>query len=123
MKILDINYTKQEVLRNIKAIEELREENITLPLAILRKEEPKRFSKAYHKGYMKIYRKTPEYKKRKKDYHKSIKFKEYTKERSKALHILKARHLEEFNTIREEIRKGRVIVSNENSNICSCFYN
>jgi predicted solute-binding protein len=57
-----ITYTPEQVLENIKAIAECREEDINLPLAVLRREMPKELKYALNKAYKKTYQKSEKYK-------------------------------------------------------------
>lgn len=106
MMRLNVDYTKQQVMQDIKAIEELREEDIKLPLAVLRREEPKALRKAFNKEIKRERRDRPENKERRKAYHQSEKFRNYQKARSKSLYILRARHPEEFVNIFKEVKTG-----------------
>ena len=57
-----ITYTPEQVLENIKAIAECREEDINLPLAVLKREMPKELKDALNIAYKKTYQKTEKYK-------------------------------------------------------------
>jgi predicted solute-binding protein len=74
-----ITYTPEQVLENIKAIAECREEDINLPLAVLRREMPKELKYALNTSYRKTYRQSEKYKEHQKKYQQSEKFKEYQK--------------------------------------------
>jgi len=111
MMILNVHYTKQQVLDDLKAIEELREEDIKLPLAVIRREEPKAFRKVCYRARARTPERREYRRKYMESYCKKLKFKEYMKKRSKSLHILKTRHQEEFGQIFNELKTGNLVQS------------
>lgn len=117
MRLLNVHYTKQQVLADIKSIAELREEDIKLPLAVIKREEPEAYKKAYHK----FRTKTSKYKKPKKSswelYCKKQKNKQYLNARRKAFYILKEKHREEFDNILKELKEDIILIQNENSTL------
>ena len=74
-------YTQEQIQENLKALEEGREEDITLPARILKSEIPQAYQKAYQKAYDKAYNQRPEVKAHKKAY--------YQRNRKKILRKLK----------------------------------
>lgn len=70
-----ITYTPEQVLENIKAIAECREEDINLPLAVLRREMPKELKDALNTAYRKTYSQSEKFK----EYRQSEKYKESQK--------------------------------------------
>lgn len=74
-----ITYTPEQVLENIKAIAECREQDINLPLATLKREMPEELKEALNKAYKKTYWQSEQYKEYKKKYEQSEKRKENKK--------------------------------------------
>ena len=74
-----ITYTPEQVLKNIKAIAECREEDINLPLAVLKREMPKELKDALNTAYKKTYYQSEKHKEYQKKYQQSEKYKEYLK--------------------------------------------
>lgn len=70
-----ITYTPEQVLENIKAIAECREEDINLPLAVLKREMPKELKDALNTAYKKTYRQSEKYKEYQKKYYQNKKAK------------------------------------------------
>ena len=70
-----ITYTPEQVLENIKAIAECREEDINLPLAVLKREMPKELKDALNTAYKKTYRQSEKFKEYQKKYYQNKKAK------------------------------------------------
>jgi len=70
-----ITYTPEQVLENIKAIAECREEDINLPLAVLKREMPKELKDALNTAYKKTYSQSERYKESQKKYYQNKKAK------------------------------------------------
>ena len=66
-----MQYT-QQVLEDIKAIAENREDDIKLPLRVLKRAQPKAYKNAYERSLRKAYRKTDKYKACQKAYRRSL---------------------------------------------------
>ena len=82
-----IEYTTQQVLEDIKAIAENRDDDIKLPLRVLKRVQPKAYKDAYQRSWRKAYRKTDKYKAWQKAYQRAYK---------KALYELRKKHSNDF---------------------------
>jgi len=65
-----IEYT-QQILEDIKAIAENREDDIKLPLRVLKRAQPKAYKNAYQRSLRKAYHQTDKYKAYQKAYQKA----------------------------------------------------
>jgi predicted nucleotide-binding protein (sugar kinase/HSP70/actin superfamily) len=117
MRLRGLDYTRTQVLEDIRAIEQLKDEQVKLPLAVLKREEPEAFKLAVLKSDKKLQNgktkkqdnKTGEVKEKHKIYLKRYrqtdKFKNYIKARQKAIIILRKRHYAEYKQLLKEIKK------------------